>query len=351
MPLYNGGLIDKYSMAKERFIWADSLKGWLMILVIIGHAMQSLLLDGCNDNHVWNLIYSFHMPAFMAVSGWLAFRGETLNNSDRGGYLYVCKRRALQLLIPYFMWSFIQFVQSGNYTIENISKIILYPDAYLWFLWVLFWICVLFNLAQLIAAKCKINEMFIIGIFCVLLVALMVGAEIRVLGFQFLAYYFIFYTLGYCLHKFNWKFLSRWTCLVPLSLLWFFFAWGWTMHGVPSWVSVIPCVPSALLQYTYRGFTALLAIVVLIGAAPKVLNGKGKLNTFISGVGTISLGMYTGHLVLLGHIKNILLLIWPGVRFWVAVTIISFLAFGVTYFLIRILGKNKCTARLFLGKI
>lgn len=84
MPLYNGGLIDKYSMAKERFIWADSLKGWLMILVIIGHAMQSLLLDGCNDNHVWNLIYSFHMPAFMAVSGWLAFRGETLNNSDRG---------------------------------------------------------------------------------------------------------------------------------------------------------------------------------------------------------------------------------------------------------------------------
>ena len=73
-------------MAKERLIWADSLKGWLMLLVILGHAIQSVMIDDFASNHVWTLIYSFHMPAFMAVSGWLAFRGETaLNNSDRGG--------------------------------------------------------------------------------------------------------------------------------------------------------------------------------------------------------------------------------------------------------------------------
>lgn len=89
MHLCNGGMAENIiSMAKERLIWADSLKGWLMILVIIGHAIQCLLLDGCNDNHVWNLIYSFHMPAFMAVSGWLAFRGAVSSKSlnfDWGG--------------------------------------------------------------------------------------------------------------------------------------------------------------------------------------------------------------------------------------------------------------------------
>lgn len=61
-------------MNNSRLIWADSLKGWLILLVILGHAIQSTLGADCDSNHVWNLIYSFHMPAFMAVSGWLTFR-------------------------------------------------------------------------------------------------------------------------------------------------------------------------------------------------------------------------------------------------------------------------------------
>lgn len=216
-------------MAKERIIWADSLKGWLMILVIIGHAIQSILHEDCNDCHVWNLIYSFHMPAFMAISGWLAYRGNNVSKiirKDWNDYLSKCKRRALQLLVPYFSWSFIQFAQSGNITINNLSKMILYPDAYLWFLWVLFWICVLFNLAQIIAVKSNIHEMITIVGFCILMMGLMVVAEIRLFGFQFLAYYFLFYTLGYCLHKYEIKVLSQLTCLIPLSLLWLFLAWG-----------------------------------------------------------------------------------------------------------------------------
>ena len=75
-------------MANVRLIWADSLKGWLILLVILGHAIQSTLGEECDSNHVWNLIYSFHMPAFMAVSGWLAFRGAFSSKSlnfDWGG--------------------------------------------------------------------------------------------------------------------------------------------------------------------------------------------------------------------------------------------------------------------------
>ena len=59
---------------KQRLIWADSLKGWLMILVILDHAIQTVMLEDCNNDHIWNIIYSFHMPAFMAVSGWFAYR-------------------------------------------------------------------------------------------------------------------------------------------------------------------------------------------------------------------------------------------------------------------------------------
>ena len=74
-------------MKCQRLIWADSLKGWLMILVIIGHAIQCILEEGCNDNHVWNLIYSFHMPAFMAASGFINYR--SIRNVGGGILHYV----------------------------------------------------------------------------------------------------------------------------------------------------------------------------------------------------------------------------------------------------------------------
>lgn len=61
-------------MTMKRLLWADSLKGILIVLVVLGHAIQETLKVGCFENHVWNYIYSFHMPAFMAVSGFLNYR-------------------------------------------------------------------------------------------------------------------------------------------------------------------------------------------------------------------------------------------------------------------------------------
>ena len=226
MPHFSGGTVDNSSlMAKERLIWADSLKGWLMVLVIIGHAIQSLLSDGCNDNHVWNLIYSFHMPAFMAVSGWLAYRGI----SREIEYTKVVKRRALQLLVPYLFWTIIAFLSKDEYTLSAIGEMLFYPDRSFWFLWVLFWICVIFNLAQLVASKLRMNEMVTILSTCLLLFGVMVVMEIRVLGFQFLAYYFLFYTIGYSLHKYEETSLlnamHKPYVMIDLTALWAFLAW------------------------------------------------------------------------------------------------------------------------------
>lgn len=62
-------------MAKERLIWLDSLKGWLILIVVFGHAIQYCLPDvACENNYCWNLIYSFHMPAFIAASGFVNYR-------------------------------------------------------------------------------------------------------------------------------------------------------------------------------------------------------------------------------------------------------------------------------------
>ena len=59
----------------NRLVWADRLKGILIVLVVLGHAIQQTMNEACFDNHLWNYIYSFHMPAFMAISGFLSYRG------------------------------------------------------------------------------------------------------------------------------------------------------------------------------------------------------------------------------------------------------------------------------------
>ena len=259
------------------------------------------------------------------------------------------------MLVPYFAWSVLQFARSGEYTLQKLSKMILYPDAFFWFLWVLFWICVLFNFAQYVAKRLYLHEMVTIVGLCVLFLGVMVVAELRLFGFQFLAYYFLFYTLGYCLHKYESTALvqalrSRYS-LITLTALWAFLAWGWTMHGLPSWMPAIPHVPSSLLQYAYRGFTAWVAIIALIGAAPSLLNAKGKVNHFVSGVGVVSLGMYTGHLFLLGYIQDLLMSCYPEADIWMATVIISLLCFSLSYLLVRILEKNSLTSMVLLGKM
>lgn len=73
---------------KQRLIWVDALKGILMILVVLGHAIQTELGASCEESHLWNLIYSFHMPAFMAVSGWLFYKKPTGSVSNICGGVF-----------------------------------------------------------------------------------------------------------------------------------------------------------------------------------------------------------------------------------------------------------------------
>lgn len=57
-------------MGTQRLVWADSLKGILILLVVLGHAIQGVYTDNVETDRLWNVIYSFHMPAFFAISGY-----------------------------------------------------------------------------------------------------------------------------------------------------------------------------------------------------------------------------------------------------------------------------------------
>lgn len=323
-------------------MWADSLKGLLMVFVVLGHAIQFSIGEECENNHLWNYIYSFHMPTFMAVSGYLAFR-RGVNN--RFSIIY---KRTNQLLVPFLLWSLIKWATFQRCDMNMLCNIILYPDEYFWFLWVLFFIVVFFNLGAWIAEKLKVKQEVVIVGLALCFVVLMVAADIRILGFQFFSYYFMFYVVGYYMHKYDRLIISSTWVLAILAIMWVVMASFWKMHELPIFLTGIP-LPQTLMQYGYRFVTALVAVYTLLSVCPKLLDGTDKWNKTLAKYGQISLGIYVVHLLLIPYIVT-------DVRSFsndiVTVSALSFIiALIISWLAVCLLGNYKITARWLLGKV
>lgn len=173
--------------------------------------------------------------------------------------------------------------------------------------------------------------------------------DIRVLGFQFIAYYSIFYTLGYCIRRFNLLQIKKNITVALFVFAWTMLAWFWNMHELPSWVPCIPYIPMSLLQYAYRGITAVIAILIIFSMAPKLLDTVSSWNVPFIRVGQISLGIYVVHLLLIPYITRF---IDP----WIVNTSFTILSSFViacilSMIIVLILNKWQFTSRLLLGKI
>ncbi|WP_024508416.1 nodulation factor fucose acetyltransferase NolL [Bradyrhizobium sp. ARR65] len=85
----------------DRDLALDFAKGVLIILVIVGHLIQYIIYggDGFWDSASFKWIYMFHMPLFMAISGYLSSRA-LLGKS----FTQALRDRAMQLLAPMLFW-------------------------------------------------------------------------------------------------------------------------------------------------------------------------------------------------------------------------------------------------------
>lgn len=130
----------------SRLLFLDSLKGLLIIMVVIGHVIQSSNPDYQHDI-LFRFIYSFHMPLFLAISGYLTYKPKYDS--------VLIKKRAVQLLVSFVAWAFLSPVlQKGVIDIDTTFNALLYPDNGLWFLYNLFVYSAIFNISE------RLSEMF-----------------------------------------------------------------------------------------------------------------------------------------------------------------------------------------------
>ncbi|WP_438317384.1 acyltransferase family protein [Sporosarcina sp. FA9] len=80
-------------MNKQRLSWVDITKGFLMILVVIGHYPGEL------DFPLSKYIYWFHMPAFFILSG-MFFKPAI----EKGLLKSTIHKRFMQLIVPYLFF-------------------------------------------------------------------------------------------------------------------------------------------------------------------------------------------------------------------------------------------------------
>lgn len=160
----------------KRIIYIDIYKAMLMIFVIIGHLH---FFD--YNSRTLTLIYSFHMPAFLIIAGYLS------NISNESNFLEIIKKRFKSTIIPYFIFYFISLIILPKDTMkgQQIAVLTMFrgigdPDNSsnlpLWFLTYYFVAMTVFEILDLLSIKItskiktkynfNINNNLLLLIFC-----------------------------------------------------------------------------------------------------------------------------------------------------------------------------------------
>ena len=107
---------------RERINYIDYTKGIAILFVIFGHVY-------CGNNVATNWIYSFHIPLFFIVSGFLLNFSKskdtvfyTTNSVSYTDTKKIILKKLKLLMVPYLLFSLINIV--GNYLINGLSTIV-----------------------------------------------------------------------------------------------------------------------------------------------------------------------------------------------------------------------------------
>ena len=347
-------------MKKERNVYFDIVKAVSIILVIVGHCIQTG--SGMEyksyalffDNPVFKFIYSFHMPLFMLISGYL--------------FYFSCKKkkcyellysRFKQIIIPLMSWSVVSlliYIFKSDISIinESLSFVLIVRkllDYFLngpWFLWAIWW-C---SLVIIIVRKLFKDNLIIYVFICFLTFILP-----DVLNFQLYKYMWPFFLIAYLFNKYNYKdklkkiYLNKFfifSCITIFMIMLSFF--NYNIYIYTSGFTIINKEP--LMQIYNNSFRFIIGIFGSISMMYLIYISMDKIpNSIIkifSILGKNTLGIY----IISGYIFDELLMkvtyYLPSVNYFY-VLMESLCILCISFLINEILKKIKITNYLFLG--
>ena len=157
---------------KTMINWLLILQGWAMLMVVVGHSFLGGAGKGPEwENTLFRFAYSFHMPLFMLVSGWLFYHTRLRSILEEGelrwDYRRIIKDKAIRLLLPGLAFSLVAYAikfffpgemaRQTEMSIDYVGRILVYPGdnpfAEMWFIVTLFIFFILTPLWEVILKK------------------------------------------------------------------------------------------------------------------------------------------------------------------------------------------------------
>lgn len=204
-------------MGRDYFI--DFLKWFLIFLVVVGHLLQFVYYGGNPafwDDSLYKAIYMFHMPLFMAISGFVV-----APNLVRKPLLGAALKRGQQLLLPLLAWCIIWAVLSVALLPNSsfVGSFLASASRGYWFIWAAFLSYVVGRLIMLLPA----SPYLLLPSASIAFVLLPIDQYILVMT----RYTFPFFCLGYLLGY------SQWT--PPKNILWLVFFGSLSVGCFVAW--------------------------------------------------------------------------------------------------------------------
>ena len=289
---------------------------WGIVLVVLGHSgfEETIIQEKLHYLHSW--IYSFHMPLFFLISGFL----YSLTNSDflKIPTLKFLKKKTTRLLVPYLVLGVLLFVikfafsglshASRSFSVAGFFAMFVntgYPSSTMGYLWYVFTLFVIFFIVSLFAL-CRINL-----------------KDIRISLLLALG----FWCLSYSCHITGWANLSSVCRYIPYFLLGIAFEGKYAkiMQSISrrgGYILLIITVLSSIIltvikiplpQYVLEPARALIGIIMSVSLAVVVLKSEWINNNILP------LGKYTYSIYLLSWfgqyaikilVVNVLILHW-----------------------------------------
>lgn len=241
----------------------DKFKGLAIILVVWGHCMQFCTKNDVLNNKLYEMIYTFHMPFFMAISGYLYYF-----SINKRSLKELIEARIKQLLIPFLIWSFLYLLvfrwEVSHSLVEWIKNYIYNLPFFFWFIWSL----LLSSLSVMV-----INKLFKDSLIAYLILFILILLLPNGLGFYYTKYMIPYFFAGYLVHKYQLKtnniiFVFS---LIVFLVLWYF--WKNEYYIYTTEMALKPNDLKGIYDDCYRyvaGFTGIIVSITLIKKLPNL---------------------------------------------------------------------------------
>lgn len=312
--------------------YLDIAKGIGILLVVVGHCIP----DASTPNGVsivgykilFDLIYSFHMPLFFFISGFMISQEKMRNHGQTT--LDILKKRFYRLIIPYivvglcyapFKMLLAQFANKP-YDISNLWMVVIgvNPDGELWFLYSLF-------IAHLISAiwgfRVSRIGLLVAGVFCVTGVV-----------FPIVTKFLFFFLLGVYIRSEHADFVMNFSgILIAVTVVFFL---------VGNYCAIFMRIPNMFL------FTAVSGIILTLWCSYQLSSMKCKLVLLLELLGIFSMDIYIFSDIIKIPFRIIL---WNKMHLYTVSFLVSSVASIALSILISkyVIRKNKWLSKFFLG--